>query len=309
MPKVVAKPHTAEWYAARNTGIGASEIAIAAGLSPYATPLELYHRKRGELPPLDETDSMRLGLLLEPVVKAEFTTRTGIAFSDPSPPMYRHDNYGMILATPDGIIDNSEVFEAKTASWRMKQLWGDESTDTVPDAYLCQCQMQLAVMGFQFCHLAVLFDAHEFRTYRIARNDELIDMLMRAGIELWQRIQEGRPPEPNWEHPSTPSLISAIHDTVAETRIELSYEEAFLWREYESLGREITELKKRRKAAKAKVLHAIGDHGAGLLGDGRMVRRKLILGGPVSYERDDYIDVRAVKADAAGEVRNLETVA
>ena len=30
--EIVAMPHTPEWHAARNTGIGASEIAAAAGL-------------------------------------------------------------------------------------------------------------------------------------------------------------------------------------------------------------------------------------------------------------------------------------
>lgn len=298
MPIVVAKPHTPEWYAARGTGIGASEIGIAAGLSPYQTPRELYHRKRGELPPIEDNDAMRLGRLLEPVVKSEFTTLTGIVLADPEPPMYRHARHQPIVATPDGIIDDSTIFEAKTASWRMKSQWGDQESDVIPDHYLCQTQAQMAVMDAAVCHVAVLFDGATLKTYRVLRNDELIRHLIAAALELWERIKDGNPPEPNWEHPSTPALIKEIHQTVNDTRIVLTADEVDAWETYERLGKEIKALSDDRDIAKAFVLHGIGDHGAGLLPDGRMVRRKRIAATSVSYERAEYVDVRAVKSDA-----------
>jgi len=297
MPRPVAKPHTDEWYAARKSGIGASEMAIAAGLSPYSTPLKLYYQKRGELPLEEDSDAMRLGRLLEPVVKSEFSSRTGIQLADPEPLMYRHDDHEMVLATPDGIVDSTTLFEAKTASWRMKHLWGDQDTDFVPDSYLVQCQSQLAVMGADLCHLAVLFDASEFRTYRVARNDELIRMLLMAAAELWQRIQDGKPPEPNWEHSSTPQLIREIHQTVADTRVQLTDEEVGWWLNYEDLGREIRKAEAERDMLKAKVNHAIGQHGGGLLTDGRMVRRARVERKGYVVNPSEYIDVRAVKAD------------
>src|SRR4051812_1639091 len=78
VPEIVAWPLSPAWYAARSTGIGASEIAAAAGLSRYATPLEIYARKRGLMPEIEDNDAMRLGRKLEPVVKSEFCERTGL---------------------------------------------------------------------------------------------------------------------------------------------------------------------------------------------------------------------------------------
>ncbi len=298
MPIAVAKPHSLEWFAARNTAIGASEIAVAAGLSPYQTPLELYHRKRGDLPPIEDNDAMRLGRLLEPVVKSEFTTRTGIVLADPEPPMYRHAKHDPIVATPDGIIDESTIFEAKTASWRMKSQWGDQDSDFIPDQYLCQTMAQMAVMDAGVCHVAVLFDGATLGTYKVMRNDTLIKHLIAAALELWERIENGDPPEPNWEHASTVDLLRELHGTINDTRIVLSDEEVDHWSEYERIGKEITIAQDRRDMHKAHILHAIGDHGAGLLHDGRMVRRKWIEKQPFTVTPKPYIDVRAVKSDA-----------
>ena len=40
-----------EFMKARNTGIGGSDIATLFGINPYATRLELYLQKRGEIDP------------------------------------------------------------------------------------------------------------------------------------------------------------------------------------------------------------------------------------------------------------------
>lgn len=296
-PIPVAAPHTPEWYAARETSIGASEIAVAAGLSPYATPLELYQRKKGLIGPLEDNDAMRLGRLLEPVVKAEYCHRSGAVLIDSNPPMYRHPTHIGIVATPDGIISSAELLECKTTSWRMKSYWGDPESDQIPDQYLCQAQAQLAVMAADVCHVACLFDGAVLKTYRVMRNDELIEMLIGSAVELLQRIADKRPPEPNWEHPSTPALIRSMHQSIDDTRIELSSDEVAFWTRYEVLGETITEMEKEREVCKAKVIHAIGENYAGLLGDGRMIRRKLIEKKPFTSTPKPYIDVRCVKAD------------
>jgi putative phage-type endonuclease len=295
--EIVAMPHTPEWYAARNTGIGASEIAAAAGLSPYQTPLELYLRKRGEIPPFQGNDATRMGTLLEPVVKSEFKRITGLIPIDESPAMYRSGLYEWMTATPDMIVTDSELAEVKTASWRMKSSWGDEHSDAIPDQYLCQTQWQMAVMGMGFTsvHVPVLFDGFETRIYRVERNELMIGYLIEAGQELWERIQNGDPPEPNWEHESTPKLIREMHSEINSQVIELGDITADAWFTYEYLGKQVKEINDRRERYKSEVLYAIGDNYAGDLGDGRIVRRKLIEKNGHVVGPSSYIDFRAVK--------------
>lgn len=59
----------AQWRELRATHIGASEIATLFGQSPFLTPNNLYHLKRGHISQ-DETVLMRFGLLMEPVIAA-----------------------------------------------------------------------------------------------------------------------------------------------------------------------------------------------------------------------------------------------
>ncbi len=307
-PIKVADAMSPEWFAARSHSIGASEIAAAAGLSPYQTPLELYKRKRGEIPPIEDNPAMRMGRLLEPVVKAEFLRETGLTFADPNPPMYRHGEYACLSATPDAVVDDMTLFEAKTSSWRMKGEWGEEGTDDGPIQYVCQCQMQMAVMNASVAHLAVLFDGAHLKRFEVLRNDELISILISAGLELWQRIQDGDEPDPNWEHSTTPKLIKQIHGSIEDTRIELTFGESMLWQRYEELGKLTKRLDDKREILKAQLLHTVGTNFAGLLPDGRMLRRKEIAGSTYTVERKPFIDFRAVKADSGRIVERNQTL-
>lgn len=307
-PIVVAKPHTPEWHAARSTGIGASEIATAAGLNPFQTPLELYLRKRGEIGPVEDNDAMRLGRLLEPAVKAEYCYQTGATLLDPEPALYRHPEHEFILATPDGIVTEKLGLEAKTTSWRQKKEYGDEGTDDAPSHYLMQCQSQMAVMNFDEVDLAVLFDGAVLRCFKILRNEDLIRLMIGAASELWQRIKDGRPPDPNWEHPSTPKLIREMNSTIRDTRILFTQEENQSWAEYVRLGEVIKKAEQQRDQIKARLEYAIGEHFAGVFDDGRMLRRKEIAGSSGWVERKPRIDVRAVKYDGGAIVEREDSI-
>jgi putative phage-type endonuclease len=295
--EIVAMPHTPEWYAARNTGIGASEIAAAAGLSPYQTPLELYLRKRGEMPAFEGNDATRMGTLLEPVVKSEFKRITGLIPIDENPPMYRSTLRKWMTATPDMIVTETELGEVKTASWRMKSSWGDEHSDAIPDQYLCQAQWQMGVMGTEFTavYVPVLFDGFETKIYRVERNELMIGYMIDAGLELWERIQNNDPPKPNWEHRSTPRLVREMHSDINGQVVDLGDITADAWFTYERLGKEITALETRRERYKSEVLYDVGGNYAGDLGDGRIVRRKLIEKRGHTVGPSSYIDFRAVK--------------
>jgi len=299
--EIVAMPHTPEWYAARNTGIGASEIAAAAGLGKdegcYQTGLEVFLRKLGRLPPVEETEPMIMGRLLEPVVLTRFHQLTQTTPLDPHPPMYRSLARPWMTATPDTILSESELVEAKTTNWRMKNRWSEEYTDQIPGQYLCQCQWQMAVLGdhVNTVFIPVLFDGASTKIYRVDRNDLMIGYLIDAGQELWERIQNNDPPEPNWEHESTPRLIKEMHSEINGQVIELEVVTADKWVLYERIGEEIKELKARREKLKSQVLYEIGDNYAGDLGDGRILRRKLIEKKGHVVGPSSHIDFRAVK--------------
>jgi predicted phage-related endonuclease len=155
----------------------------------------------------------------------------------------------------------------------------------------------MAVMGPEFVsvHVPVLFDGFETKIYRVERNELMIGYLIDAGIELWERIQNGDPPEPNWEHASTPKLIREMHSEINGQVVELGDIAADAWFSYEHLAKQVKELNDRRERYKSEVLYAIGENYAGDLGDGRIVRRKLIEKNGHVVGPSSYIDFRAVK--------------
>ena len=72
-----------EWLQVRKGGIGSSDAAAAVGLHPYKSQLQLWMEKTGrdgELPvvdPQDDSSPMYWGTLLEPIVAAHYSRRTG----------------------------------------------------------------------------------------------------------------------------------------------------------------------------------------------------------------------------------------
>jgi predicted phage-related endonuclease len=154
----------------------------------------------------------------------------------------------------------------------------------------------MAVMGdhVQTVFVPVLFDGAKTKIYKVERNELMIGYLIDAGQELWQRIQNDEPPEPNWEHESTPKLIREMHSDINGQVVELGDITADAWFSYEQLGKQVKELNDRRERYKSEVLHAIGDSYAGDLGDGRIVRRKLIEKTGHVVGPSSYIDFRAI---------------
>jgi predicted phage-related endonuclease len=155
----------------------------------------------------------------------------------------------------------------------------------------------MAVIGdrVKTVFVPVLFDGAKTKIYRVDRNELMIGYLIDAGLELWQRIQNDEPPEPNWEHESTPKLIQEMRSEINGQVVELGDITSDAWFTYEQLGKQVKELNDRRERYKAEVLYYIGDNYAGDLGDGRIVRRKLIEKAGHVVGPSSYIDLRAVK--------------
>ncbi len=294
----VILPGTAEWTAARATGIGASEIAVAAGLSRYSTPLELYLRKTGELPEWEGNVATRLGTKLEPIIVSEFTEQSGIEVKQYPAPMMRHPKYDFLFATPDALLADDEGLECKSTSFQAsKNQWGEELTDEIPTEYLCQCQMGMAVTGYGCWHVACLVDGRHLRCFVVFRNDALIEQLIDAAHELWKRIQSRQPPEPDYDHASTLPLLQQMHREISLGEIvKLSGDARATWGRYEELGEQIKKLQSQRDACKARILDELEDGEAGDLGDGFVIRRKEIVKEPYTVTPKPYVDVRKVKA-------------
>ena len=187
-----------DWLEVRRTGIGSSDAATAVGLNPYQSQLELWMHKTGKadlLPavdPNDDTSPMFWGTLLEPIVAAHYTKRTGNKVRRVNA-VLQHPKHPWMLANVDReVVGSSEVqiLECKTAGIHGARLW----KDGVPEYVQLQVMHQLAVTGYKAADVAVLIGGQELRIFRIERDEALIERLIALEHAFWEQVEQGAPP-------------------------------------------------------------------------------------------------------------------
>lgn len=192
-------PH-ADWLAVRKRGIGSSDAAAAVGLNPYKSQLELWLEKTGRDGSLPKTDSQDedsptyWGNLLEPIVAAHYSRRTGNKVRRVNAVLqHSHPSLLWMLANIDReVVGSSEVqiLECKTAGLHGARLW----RDGVPEYVQLQVQHQLAVTGKTTADVAVLLAGQQLEIHRIVRDEGLISRLIQLERHFWQYVESDTPP-------------------------------------------------------------------------------------------------------------------
>jgi putative phage-type endonuclease len=189
-----------DWLEVRKRGIGSSDAAAAVGLNPYKSQLELWLEKTGRddlLPksdPHDEDSPTYWGTLLEPIVAAHYSRRTGHKVRRINAVLqHPHPSLLWMLANIDREVIGSEevqILECKTAGINGARLW----KDGVPEYVQLQVQHQLAVTGKQAADVAVLFGGQALEIHRLQRDDSLIARLIRLEQAFWRYVETDTPP-------------------------------------------------------------------------------------------------------------------
>lgn len=185
--------HDSSFHRQRRLGVGGSDVGPIMGLSPWATPLEVYLEKIGERLPDSENHYTEWGKRLEPVIRQAYADRTNrevLLCRDP----IVHPKHEFMRANLDGRTLCGRIFEAKTA--RVGEDWGEEGSDEVPLQYVYQVQHYMAITGYEVADIAVLIAGSDFRIYEVRADREIHDMLVEVEAEFWQRVVDRRPPDP-----------------------------------------------------------------------------------------------------------------
>lgn len=186
------------WLQVRQLGIGSSDAAAAVGLNPYRSALELWMDKTGRgdaLPavdPHDESSPMYWGTLLEPIVVAHYTKRTGRKVRRLNA-VLQHPQHPWMLANIDREVlgcTDVQLLECKTAGLNGARLW----KDGVPEYVQLQVMHQLAVTGKKTADVAVLICGQELQIHRIERDEELIAQLIMLEKRFWTFVENETPP-------------------------------------------------------------------------------------------------------------------
>jgi len=204
----------AAWAEQRKHGISASEVPAVLGISPYLTPIDIYRRKvlgPGPAQTKPEAPWLKWGRLLEPVIANAYAEETRRRLRKVPKPI-SHPQYKIIMGTPDRLVmGESGGVECKSAgSYAAKDQFGEPGTDEIPDHYLVQVMIYLAITGREWWDLPVLVGGHDFRIYTVRRNRQLENEIIDRVRAWWEaHIVKRVEPDMDWADESTSVYLAA----------------------------------------------------------------------------------------------------
>lgn len=206
---------TPEQLAARTKTLGASEVSAVAGLSPWASALDVWATKctgpELENPPvvppdaqdLPAADPRTIGTILEDGIVALYARQTGLDPDDAtillSSGTCTHREHAWRTATPDRLVRNSQKhdtshgLECKLVGRGQASEWDGGG---LPDYVMAQIQWSMHVTGLLRWDVAALVLGTDFRVFQIERDEELIDALVDIADSFWhEHVLGARMPE------------------------------------------------------------------------------------------------------------------
>ena len=268
-----------EWLRIRRTaGIGASEVAVVLGISPFESPYHLACVKTGRIDPDDLSDNERVfwGLELEDAIISGYEKRTGRS-TVPFGLTLRSLSYPWMFATPDALVTEKagphDVARMETILRGLRdghgdvnELWQDvvnfewrplqcknigfgsaeHWSEGVPDYYQAQCRAEAIVFGSMVCTGAALVAGQQL-VWDDVRRTELSDkQIVNLTRSFWHECQAGRLPPVDGSE-STKRAITA------QWPRECPGDDLQLGAEWLDLAAELADLKTKKKASEARI--------------------------------------------------------
>lgn len=284
--KVVVKTNNLsreEWLKYRTKGIGGSDVSIIAGINPFKSAHQLWLEKTGQTEP-EQTDSeyAHFGTLLEPIVRREFTQRTGIRVRQKHM-LLQSEEYPFMFADLDGVINEDgemAVFEAKTASAYKQEVW----EEGIPAPYILQVQHYMAVTGAKRTYIAALVGGNHFYHHAVERDEEMIGKIVAMEKYFWEtHVLGGMEPVPDGSEATTNYFNSRFRESNGET-VELPEEALAVCMEYDRLSEELKRMEEAKNAAANQLKSYLKEAETGTVGD-RKVTWKLVSKSTVDTKR------------------------
>ena len=193
MKPVIIKPSSHdEWLAARDKGIGASEVGAILGLSPFETAFSLWLKKTNQVPREPENEAMLMGHMLEDVVAKRWEMETGekVIKASAADIIYVHPEHDFLRATPDRIVrGRKKLLECKTTVTSI-------DAEDIPAHWQAQVIYQMYVTGIHDADLAWLVQGRYFGYAHIQYDEEFANFIVQKVTEFWNDcVIGGKEPE------------------------------------------------------------------------------------------------------------------
>ena len=207
----------------RSQFLGGSDAAAVMGLSPWATPVELWQKKTGRAVKSDYVDPLAMkryarGHKLEPFIRDmvidKLRDEMGLhveldavneRYTDPEHPFLACEIDFELTITGTVVIGETVVefdgerinCDAKSVSGFARKKWGEVDTEDVPIEYAAQFMFGLMVTGRRYCLVAALRSFDDVDIFWTVRDNETIAAMRPKMVEFWvDHVLADVPPDP-----------------------------------------------------------------------------------------------------------------
>ena len=281
LPEGAGRP---AWLAARQGGIGGSEVGALVGVSEYETPFSVWNAKKSEGKDLSGVAAVKWGHRFEDAVAEEAAEVIGLV-SRFAGGLWADRERPFLRVTPDRFVTKPRawkalgVIECKTAG--DDEHWADgtihpsaHGTGSAPLSYQAQAQWQMGIIGLPICYLGCLVLGRErsFFTVEIHFDKEWFSELADEAERFWvQNVLADEPPMHNFRHPKTEELLKTLHPSVVIPSVQLPDDAGDWAKDLKAAQANLKQAEAEVDAIKNYFRMWTGDAGAGYLGDEKIV--------------------------------------
>jgi len=188
---IVSTSSREQWLAERRSRLTASDAAAVLHLSPFRSRLDVWAEKTGAGEPVQETEQMRLGRLLEPAILQRYESDLGPGLTlRPNDQLCVSDDHPWLACTPDAFVLDGlrAVGLVQAKATRSVQHW-DQGP---PIGYQVQVAVEMAVTNLPWDDLAVLISGADYESHRVERDAAAEERILGELHEFWERFVVGR---------------------------------------------------------------------------------------------------------------------
>lgn len=283
-----------DWLALRQKGIGGSDSAAVCGFNRYCSPLEVWLRKTGRKDAEPDNEAMYFGRMLEPLIREEFSRRTGLKVQT-VPFMFSFKEYLYMIANIDGVVTEKDgtkaILEIKTTN---SFTTAKDLEDGLPVEWYFQIQHYMAVTDLKKAYVAVLIGGNKFQYQEVERDEETIENIIALESHFWNEyVLKDVPPPTDY---NSGECLATLYPESDGSSVILPVESDQLVDDYLKIKAAEEDLKKSKAETENKLKALLKESESGITPSGYKVSWK-----SYSQSRFDSTRFKAAHAELAAQ--------